>query len=1203
MADVHSIAEDSPGKYGPMYKVNPAKAVRVLIKLVSLATVLGILNGAGAAKALGNSEDISAGSFAAINFYANIETVGVVVTGTNLPKSATLLYHQSGVAEWRTGHPLMRIDDGRLVGSLFGLSTATAYEVKVQDGASEISGLVSTQPEELGFTPSAILYVNDDAPPGGDGSPGSPYRTIQEGVNHAFPGTQVLVRDGVYREMVTFPSSGSPANWIQVKAEGSSAILDGSQSFSGSIWTPYEGRKNVWYTDIRMPTDYLARDQLRYYLFDTLSGLLDGRGHNQTAMNEGWYIAPYSSRLYVRSLDNPSNHTWQAAQFNGAFEADGRDWLWIEGFEVRFYSKEHGCGVCMRNASHIVIRKNRIHNLQKGIFIDWNGSDYQGNDTRLEGNEIYDPKAADWPWNAVKGTTMEGTAVTVRGHIGAIVRGNDIHDFFNGIYTGSSAALENPGIAFDVDIYNNNIHQISDDALEPEGACINNRFRNNRIDASFVGVSLAPITQGPTWVLRSLITNYTGRGIKWDRKSDGVVLVYHNTFWTNAISPSAMDLISSVSNAVMRNNLSGNNGYAISEVPTGSTGLDWNYNNWYTTRASGSPAFKWENINYNSIAGLCSAARLECNGHDSDPGMLNPAAGDFTLLPSSPNVDRGLFLPGINDNYSGSAPDLGAFELSDNAFPTVFSDARTDPNPTQAAQVTFLVTFSEDVTGVDTSAPFNDFALQSSVGIQGAAIQNVMPQSGRTYAVGVQTGSGSGTLRLDVLDDDSIADGAGNPLGGIGAGNGNFISGEVYTIEKSFPLVTSITRASPNPSSAEIILFTVTFSEEVVGVDASDFNLTSTGGINGASIVELAGVGSTYTVKINTGSGDGTLRLDAIDNDSLVNAASIPLGGAGSGNGSYTAGEVYIIDRNPPVLTSMTRLDANPTTANQVRYTASFSEEVSGVDAADFTLTTTGGISGASLISVNVGASANTYIINAGTGSGNGTIRLDLLDDDSILDAGGQPLAGAGIGNGSFTSGEVYSKSAVNILSESYRSNGGTDGWILESNEDSSQGGSINTKAVTFSIGDDGGDRQYRTFISFPTYYLPDNAVIVSAILSIKKQGVVGSDPFSTHGNIAVDIKAGSFSYGFLRLKDFQALASLDNAGTIQNNPVDDFYWVLLDPAAYTHISRTGGTQFRLRFQMDDNDDRSADYLKYYSGDYSDRLAFRPRLQIDYYIP
>ncbi len=86
-------------------------------------------------------------------------------------------------------------------------------------------------------------------------------------------------------------------------------------------------------------------------------------------------------------------------------------------------------------------------------------------------------------------------------------------------------------------------------------------------------------------------------------------------------------------------------------------------------------------------------------------------------------------------------------------------------------------------------------------------------------------------------------------------------------------------------------------------------------------------------------------------------------------------------------------------------------------------------------------------------------------------------------------------------------------------------------------------------------------------------------------------------------MSDFQAPANLESAGVIQNNPVDDYYWSLLDPASYRYINTTGPTQVRLRFQTDDNDDLSADYLKFYSGDYDGRQVFRPRLDIQYYLP
>ncbi len=1134
--------------------------------------------------------------------------MGVVVSGNSLPKNAQLMARQVGALDWRAGHPLLRIDDGRLVGSLFGLAPATTYEIKVTDGTNELIGSATTQPDELQFTPSAILYVNDDAPPGGNGSAAAPFRTIQEGVNNAAPGTQVLVADGIYRETVSFPASGTAGNWIQVKAEGSGAVLDGSETLSGDIWRAHE-KTRVWFTKIEAPISYLARDQKRFYMYDDLPGLLAGTGHNNVPMNEGWYLERSTLRLYVRSQDNPSLHTWQLPRLNDAFKVIGRDWLWIEGFEMRFYGTETGgCGVCTTNASHLVIRKNRVHNLQLGIFFNWTGGDDRGNDTRIEYNEIYDPPVNEWPWSAVKGSSMEGTAIVVRGRTGAIVRGNVLRNFFNGIYTGSSGALENTALAFDVDIYNNHILDISDDAFEPEGACINQRFRNNTVDKSFVAVSLAPVTVGPVWVVRSSFANYTGRGVKWDGNSDGIALIYHNTFWTSAQNVPGMDMISSVHNAVLRNNIFQGSGYGVYEVRTGSTGHDWNYDNWYITR---SPRFKWENVEYANLTSFCKATGLECNGHENPPGLANPASGDFTLLSSSPNIDRGVLIPGINDAFTGSAPDIGMYEFASvvDRPPVVSAIVRADPNPSSAASVNFTVNFSEAVSGVDLLPPFSDFTLTTDPGITGAAITGVTPVSGQTYTVSVNTGSGNGTIRLDILDDNSILDVAGNPLGGPNAGDGAFTIGEAYTIDKSAPSAPSVTgslRADPSPTAAHQVNFTVTFSEAVNGVDPADFALTTTGNLNGVQVTNVNGSGNAYTVTLSTGSGDGGLRLDVLDNDSILNEPGVPLGGVGSGNGNFTSGEAYTIDKTVPLVTGSLRADPDPTNANSVNFTLVFSEAVTGVDASDLFLSTSGTLSGAAITVVS--GSSYLYTVSVNTGSGDGTLRLDVLDDDSILDAAGQPLAGTGRGNGNFTAGEAYTIKRVIVtpVTETYRSNGKNDGWVLESKENSNRGGSLNSKTTTFILGDDKQDRQYRAILDFPTETLPDNAVITKALLMIKGESVVGSNPFNTLQNILVDIRSGPFGnigpvpYRGLQTLDFQSPSSKDAVGLIQNNPYYGWYWAWLDSSAFPYINLTGITQFRLRFQLDDNDNGRNDYMKFYSGDAGNQ-ADRPQLVIEYY--
>ena len=448
------------------------------------------------------------------------------------------------------------------------------------------------------------------------------------------------------------------------------------------------------------------------------------------------------------------------------------------------------------------------------------------------------------------------------------------------------------------------------------------------------------------------------------------------------------------------------------------------------------------------------------------------------------------------------------------------------------------------------------------------------------------------------------------PLGGVGVGNGNFTTGETYTINKSAPSIPSVInsiRADVSPTDSANVNFTVNFSEAVSGVDPADFSLTTTGSISGVLVTSVSGSGNTYTVTVGTGSSNGDLRLDVVDNDSILNASGTPLGGLGVGNGNFTLGEAYTINKTvsiPTVISSL-RTDANPTVADTVHFNVTFSEAVNGVDVSDFILTASG-ISNASITAVS--GSANAYTVTAATGSGNGTLRLDLIDNDSIVNSINQPLGGPGAGNGNFTVGDSYTINRIVIVpaSTDFRSTGASDGWVLESKENSNVGGTKNSAAAVFKLGDDAQNRQFRSILHFPTYYLPDNAVITQVILMIKKQDVVGTDPFTTHQNILIDIRKGYFSnfnifsFGSLQLTDFQAPADAYSVGTIQNNPVSGWYWSTLDSRAFPYINLTDITQIRLGFQLDDNNDRGEDYVRFFSGNDPDQKD-RPHLLIEYY--
>ncbi|HNB37241.1 MAG TPA: S-layer homology domain-containing protein, partial [Anaerolineales bacterium] len=109
------------------------------------------------------------------------------------------------------------------------------------------------------------------------------------------------------------------------------------------------------------------------------------------------------------------------------------------------------------------------------------------------------------------------------------------------------------------------------------------------------------------------------------------------------------------------------------------------------------------------------------------------------------------------------------------------------------------------------------------------------------------------------------------------------------------PVVHSILRASSNPAFSASVSYAVTFSESVTGVDTSDFLLT---GIADASVINVSGSGMNYMVLVDTGSTDGILRLDVVDNNTIKNTAGNALGGTSSADGNFNSGEVYTVKKN-----------------------------------------------------------------------------------------------------------------------------------------------------------------------------------------------------------------------------------------------------------------------------------------------------------------
>src|SRR5262249_30763021 len=116
------------------------------------------------------------------------------------------------------------------------------------------------------------------------------------------------------------------------------------------------------------------------------------------------------------------------------------------------------------------------------------------------------------------------------------------------------------------------------------------------------------------------------------------------------------------------------------------------------------------------------------------------------------------------------------------------------------------------------------------------------------------------------------------------------------------------------------------------------------GGGELVSLVDTSGYNGTF-------SGTPTLLATAATNTSFRGVAMAPV--------------------PTPGVSSSTRADSNPTNAGTVHFTVTFNTKVTGVDATDFTLTTTG-VSGASITGVSPAGPASVYTVTVNTGSGDG---------------------------------------------------------------------------------------------------------------------------------------------------------------------------------------------------------------------------------------
>jgi hypothetical protein len=526
------------------------------------------------------------------------------------------------------------------------------------------------------------------------------------------------------------------------------------------------------------------------------------------------------------------------------------------------------------------------------------------------------------------------------------------------------------------------------------------------------------------------------------------------------------------------------------------------------------------------------------SGNSTVTAALN--AGKVTDLAGNPNT--------------ASASTDNSVDYVDQTPPSV-AISSTSVSPINGA-ITVKVTFSENVTGF----------VVGDITVTNAATPSNFLGSGAVYTFTL-TPTTDGVVTADI--NASVAT---DPAGNLNTAAPQF----TRTYDGTRPDTFIDAPLPPNPDTDNMPTFTFHGTDASPGVVAS-FQCKMDSGTYAACV-------SPFT-STALSSASHTFYVYAVDNASNMDTIT-------------PASYAWTVDTIAPTVISSTLANPNPTSRLSASFTVTFSEAVTGVDAADFSLITTG-VTGASITGVS--GSGATWTVTVSTGSGNGTIHLNVLANGTILDVVNHPL------NGAFSSGLTYTVTKV----LTFYSSSTQDGWILETSENSKIGGAMNTGATTLRVGDDSLRKQYRTILSFSTgASLPDDAFITLVTFKIKRSSVVGGgNPVTIFGGFFADVKKGFFgTKSTLQTSDFQAtstVATFKSYGPFKPTPVGGWYTINLTSAkSYMNkvTTSSGLTQIRLRFKLDDNNNGSANYLNLFSGNTA-TVANRPQLIITFNTP
>ncbi len=502
-------------------------------------------------------------------------------------------------------------------------------------------------------------------------------------------------------------------------------VVDGTDN-----WLADPGNPGGYYTDL---TSYAPSDQVvgvyrdteriyaySYYPYNSTSNYtnylnaiycVDGTANCiSTNVVGGYFYDSAAKRLYIELPDqtDPDLVAVHVLRRNVVgIRLQDASYVIVRGFRVQYVNG----GVAVRAGASATATNNwveRVHTrfTNGGVSV---GEQY-GTGNRVHGTVVQDSVIVDtsqqttWPWVAVKQNDVESTGIVLAGGSGTILRRNTVRDVFNGIDGTINWALTDTSYNTDTDVADNTITDAGDDGIELDGAATNLRVFRNTVastrgaESSNATISTAPISVGPAWLIRNVLLDPQQYGVKSSYNaptSAGRLFVYHNTFYGSHGDLFGLLRYTQSNNqtgftAVYRNNLVVASGAqttvygigllyqdAAADHASPPVTFDVDYNGYFSNRTcTGScRLFNWLGVDYPDLTAFAAASGQETHGRWVNPAFVDPVSGNFALQNGSGAIDQGVALLGINDVYSGAAPDLGAIENSpDSVAPTAVTD-------------------------------------------------------------------------------------------------------------------------------------------------------------------------------------------------------------------------------------------------------------------------------------------------------------------------------------------------------------------------------------------------------------------------------------------------------------------------------------------------------------------------------------------------